>query len=101
MKWKRFTIKTKTEAEDMVICTLDEIGIEGVEILDKQPLTEDDKAQMFVDIMLDGPEDDGVAYLNFYLEEDADTEEVTTYEPDKKISQKFCETFTLNINKFY
>ena len=32
---------------------------------------------------------------------DADTEEVTTYEPDKKISQKFCETFTLNINKFY
>ena len=76
MKQKRFTIKTKTEAEDMVICTLDEIGIEGVEILDKQPLTEDDKAQMFVDIMLDGPEDDGVAYLNFYLEEDADTEEV-------------------------
>ena len=76
MKWKRFTIKTKTEAEDMVICTLDEIGIEGVEILDKQPLTEDDKAQMFVDIMPDGPEDDGVAYLNFYLEEDADTEEV-------------------------
>ena len=33
--------------------------------------------------------------------EKEDTEEVTTYEPDKKISQKFCETFTLNINKFY
>ena len=76
MKWKRFTIKTKTEAEDMVICTLDEIGIEGVEILDKQPLTEEDKAQMFVDIMPDNPEDDGVAYLNFYLEEDVETEEI-------------------------
>ena len=26
MKWNRFTIKTKTEAEDMIICTLAEIG---------------------------------------------------------------------------
>lgn len=76
MRWNRFTIKTKTEAEDMVICTLDEIGIEGVEIQDKQPLTEEDKAQMFVDIMPEGPEDDGIAYLNFYLEEDADKESI-------------------------
>lgn len=76
MRWNRFTIKTKTEAEDMVICTLAEIGIEGVEIQDKQPLTEEDKAQMFVDIMPEGPEDDGIAYLNFYLEEDADKEEI-------------------------
>ena len=72
MKWNRFTIKTKTDAEDMIICTLAEIGVEGVEIQDHQPLTEEDKAQMFVDIMPEGPEDDGVAYLNFYLEEDAD-----------------------------
>ncbi|MDO4338626.1 MAG: 50S ribosomal protein L11 methyltransferase [Eubacteriales bacterium] len=76
MRWNRFTVKTKTEAEDMVICTLAEIGIEGVEIQDKQPLTEQDKAQMFVDIMPEGPEDDGIAYLNFYLEEDADKEEI-------------------------
>ena len=76
MKWNRFTIKTKTEAEDMVICTLAEVGVEGVEIQDKQPLTEEDKAQMFVDIMPEGPADDGIAYLNFYLEEDADKEAV-------------------------
>lgn len=76
MKWSRFTLKTKTEAEDIVICTLAEVGVEGVEIQDKQPLTEEDKAQMFVDIMPDGPEDDGVAYLNFYLEEDADKEAI-------------------------
>lgn len=74
MKWNRFTIKTKTEAEDMIICTLAEIGVEGVEIQDHQPLTEEDKAQMFVDIMPEGPADDGIAYLNFYLEEDADKE---------------------------
>ena len=76
MKWNRFTIKTKTEAEDMIICTLAEIGVEGVEIQDHQPLTEEDKAQMFVDIMPGGPADDGIAYLNFYLEEDADKESV-------------------------
>ena len=76
MKWNRFTVKTKTEAEDIVISTLAEVGIEGVEIQDKQPLTEEDKAQMFVDIMPEGPADDGVAYLNFYLEEDSDKEAI-------------------------
>lgn len=76
MKWNRFTVKTKTEAEDIVISTLAEVGIEGVEIQDKQTLTEEDKAQMFVDIMPEGPADDGVAYLNFYLEEDADKEAI-------------------------
>ena len=76
MKWNRFTVKTTTEAEDIVICTLAEVGVEGAEILDKKPLTEEDKEQMFVDIMPEGPEDDGIAYLNFYLEEDADKEEI-------------------------
>ena len=76
MKWNRFTIKTKTEAEDVVISALADVGIEGVEIQDKQPLTEEDKAQMFVDIMPEGPADDGIAYLNFYLEKDADTESI-------------------------
>ena len=76
MKWNRFTIKTKTESEDMIICKLPEIGVEGAEIQDHQPLTEEDKAQMFVYIMPEGPADDGIAYLNFYLEEDADKESI-------------------------
>lgn len=73
MKWNRFTIKTKTEAEDVIISALADVGVEGVEIQDKQPLTETDKEQMFVDIMPEGPVDDGIAYLNFYLEEDTET----------------------------
>ena len=44
MKWNRFTIKTKTEAEDVIISALADVGVEGVEIQDKQPLTETDKA---------------------------------------------------------
>lgn len=73
MKWNRFTIKTKTEAEDVIISALADVGVEGVEIQDKQPLTETDKEQMFVDIMPEGPADDGIAYLNFYLEDDTET----------------------------
>ena len=73
MKWNRFTIKTKTEAEDVIISALADVGVEGVEIQDQQPLTETDKEQMFVDIMPEGPADDGIAYLNFYLEEDTET----------------------------
>ena len=76
MKWNRFTIKTKTEAEDVIISALADVGVEGVEIQDKQPLTETDKEQMFVDIMPEGPADDGIAYLNFYLEEDTEVEPV-------------------------
>ena len=76
MKWNRFTIKTKTEAEDVIISALADVGVEGVEIQDKQPLTETDKEQMFVDIMPEGPADDGISYLNFYLEEDTETEPV-------------------------
>ena len=76
MKWSRFTVKTTTEAEDIVISTLYDVGVEGAEILDKQPLTAEDKEQMFVDIMPECPDDDGVAYLNFYLEEGADVEDM-------------------------
>ena len=76
MKWNRFTIKTRTEAEDVIISALADVGVEGVEIQDKQPLSETDKEQMFVDIMPEGPADDGIAYLNFYLEEGTEVEPV-------------------------
>ena len=76
MKWNKFEVKTRSEVEDIVISTLADVGIEGVEIQDKQPLTESDKQQMFVDIMPDIPDDDGIAYLNFYLDVDEDKEKV-------------------------
>lgn len=76
MRWNKFTLKTLSEVEDIVISTLAEAGVEGVEIEDKVPLTEEDKQQMFVDILPEGPADDGIAYLSFYLEEDADKEEI-------------------------
>ncbi|MDD2970655.1 MAG: 50S ribosomal protein L11 methyltransferase [Lachnospiraceae bacterium] len=69
MKWKRFTVKTITPAEDIIISTLYDIGLEGAQIEDKVPLTAWEKEQMFVDILPDGPADDGIAYLSFFVEE--------------------------------
>ena len=69
MKWKKFTIKTITDAEDIIISTLYDIGLEGAQIEDKIPLTPLEKEQMFVDILPEGPEDDGIAYLSFFVEE--------------------------------
>ena len=51
MKWKQFRLKTTTQAEDIVSSMLADLGIEGVQIEDKIPLTESDKEQMFVDIL--------------------------------------------------
>ncbi len=76
MKWNKFRIKTTTEAEDMVCGSLMELGVQGVEIEDKVPLTAQDKEQMFVDILPEFGEDDGTAYISFYLEEDEDKESV-------------------------
>ena len=74
MKWNQFRLKTTTEAEDIVSSMLADLGIEGVQIEDKIPLTQSDKEQMFVDILPDIPEDDGCAYLTFYLDEDVDSQ---------------------------
>ena len=76
MKWIKFRLTTTTEAEDIVSSMLMDLGIQGVEIEDKVPLTQSDKEQMFVDILPETEADDGVAYLSFYLEEDEDKEKV-------------------------
>lgn len=44
----------------------------GAQIEDKVPLTAAEKEQMFVDILPDGPEDDGIAWLSFFVEETED-----------------------------
>ena len=85
MKWMKFRVKTITAAEDIIISALYDLGFEGAQIEDKVPLTAAEKEQMFVDILPQGPEDDGVAYLSFFVEENEDgnlvfQEEVTTRE---------------------
>lgn len=76
MKWNKFRLKTTTEAEDIVSSMLMDLGIQGVEIEDKIPLSQSDKEQMFVDILPQTEADDGVAYLSFYLEPEEDKEKI-------------------------
>ncbi len=72
MKWVKFRIKTTTEAEDIIISSLYDIGLEGAQIEDNVPLTAWEKEQMFVDILPEGPADDGTAFLSFFVEENED-----------------------------
>ena len=52
MKWKKFTLTTTTEAVDLISYTLDELGIEGIEIEDNIPLTEKETKGMFIDFVV-------------------------------------------------
>ena len=72
MKWMRFRVRTRTDAEDILISFMEDIGLYGAQIEDHVPLTAAEKEQMFVDILPEGPEDDGTAVLSFFLEETAD-----------------------------
>ena len=72
MKWMRFRIRTKTDAEDILISFMEDIGLDGAQIEDNVPLTAAEKEQMFVDILPETKADDGTAVLSFYLEENED-----------------------------
>lgn len=74
MKWTRIRIKTITSAEDIIISELYDLGLEGAQIEDKIPLSALEKEQMFVDIAPLEEEDDGIAYLSFFVEEDTETD---------------------------
>ncbi len=76
MRWMRFRLKTVTEAEDVVASMLMDLGVEGVEIEDKIPLTQEELDAMYVDIAPEVLPDDGIAYLSFYLEEGTDKTEL-------------------------
>ncbi len=72
MRWNKYTLLTTTQAEDLISSMMADAGIEGIEIEDKVPLSERDKSQMFVDILPEGPADDGTARISFYLEPEQD-----------------------------
>lgn len=72
MKWMRFRVRTTADAEDILISSMQDIGLYGAQIEDHVPLTAAEKEQMFVDIMPEEPADDGSAVLSFYVEETED-----------------------------
>lgn len=94
MKWTRIRIKTVTDAEDIIISSLYDLGLEGAQIEDKIPLSAWEKEQMFVDIPPQPQEDDGIAYLSFFVEEDSDRDIPAIIEAVKEELQSisaYCE----------
>lgn len=67
MKWKKYTVHTTTEAEDLVSMMLMELGVEGVQIEDNVPLSDADTKGMFIDILPELAPDDGTSRLSFFL----------------------------------
>jgi ribosomal protein L11 methyltransferase len=76
MNWTKCTLETTTEAIDLVSDMLNDLGIDGIEVRDKVPLSEEDKKKMFIDILPELGEDDGVAEISFYLESTKNTQEL-------------------------
>lgn len=74
MKWKKYTIRTTTGAEDILSAELGSLGIEGVEIKDAVPVLDGETRGMFVDVMPDLPPDNGKAEVSFYLDPETEPE---------------------------
>ncbi len=94
MKWLRFMITTLTEAEDILVSDMYDIGLEGAQIEDKLPLTPLEKERMFVDILPEPEEDDGIAYLSFFVEapEEEEAKEALKKETVEKIEAQLKES---------
>ncbi|MDE7422922.1 MAG: 50S ribosomal protein L11 methyltransferase [Lachnospiraceae bacterium] len=68
MKYTKISLKTTTEAVDLISNLFDELGLEGIQIEDNIPLSEEDKKAMYIDILPELPEDDGTAVVSSYFE---------------------------------
>jgi ribosomal protein L11 methyltransferase len=78
MKWTKFTLDTTTEAVDLVSDMLNDLGIAGIEINDNVGITEEERKQMFIDILPELSEDDGTARVSFYVELEEDIDALTS-----------------------
>ena len=76
MKWNKFRLKTTTEAEDIVSSMLMDLGIQGIEIEDTIPMSQEEQDIMFVDVLPENNVEEGVAYISFYLEEEEEKEAI-------------------------
>lgn len=76
MKWTKLTLSTMAEAVDLVSNMLSELGIEGIEIVDNIPITEQEKKAMFIDILPELDLDDKTAKISFYMDKDDNPQEM-------------------------
>ena len=82
MRWKKYSIKTTQEAEELISAMLMEMGIDGVLIEDKAPVPESANGGLFGDVLPDMPEDDHLAEVSFFI----DYDEISDAEEEKLLS---------------
>ncbi len=89
MKWVKLTLKTLTEAVELVSDMLMDLGIEGIEIKDNVPITEKERKELFIDILPELDTSNKEAFISFYLEEEDKKDEViqSVKEGLKELSQ--------------
>ena len=75
MKWNKYTIRTIEEAEDLISAMLAELGFDSVEIEDKRPISAGESGGLFGEVVPEMPEDDHIACVSFYTEEDVNREQ--------------------------
>lgn len=75
MKWTKFTLSTVSDAVDLISDMLMGFGIDGIEVVDNIPITEQEKKAMFIDILPEVDLNDNTAKISFYLEEEEDIQE--------------------------
>lgn len=68
VKYTKVSVQTTTDAVDFISNLFDEIGLEGIQIEDNVPLSEEDKKAMFIDILPELPADEGKATVSSYFD---------------------------------
>lgn len=76
MKWIKVSLKTTTDAVDFISSLFDELGLEGIQIEDNVPLSQEDKEAMYIDILPELPPDEGEATVTSYVDPERDLEEL-------------------------
>lgn len=95
MKWKQVTVHTTVEAEDAVFAMLSEYGIDGVQIDDNIPLSEEEIEAQFIGIMPEMEEPDGTSRMSFYLHEQEPGETVPDI-PEAGLSDTADNSYIIN-----
>lgn len=78
MKWTKFTLETTNDAVDLISDMLNDLGIEGIELSDNIPITEEERKKMFIDILPELDENDKTAQISFYINAEDDADAVLT-----------------------
>lgn len=76
MKWTKFTLETVADAVDLVSDMLGDLGIEGIEIVDNIPITEEERRQLFIDFLPELDVNDKTAKVSFYIDSSNSIEEL-------------------------